>query len=223
MNDISFDDVNFQIRGEGFHRTLETSFKITNKQRFVNCRLAYRYRLPKGAYLDSNTIGSDLSKHCFTPSHFDVEAPESSPKVANFHPVYFHSLQVLRKLFVFGDKVDIPVHLRYHKPAENDQLEAIVTFEFPKIYIQCEDNATTIFKETACEKNMEKIPCGCESHMPKCEFLRINMPNPRTVSASIPIASGSHRIFVIFFTLFMVSTCIACTFYIVYNSKAKHE
>ncbi|KAH7709732.1 transcription initiation factor TFIID subunit 5 [Aphelenchoides avenae] len=185
---------NIQLTGEGFHSTLRLDTKISSAQRLINCNVAYYFRIPRGAYLDVDSLDSHLFNHCFVANHFDVEAAANSPKVPNFQSVVFHSNKVLRKVFLYEDSLAFPVHFRYHPPAEvGEGLTAKVQLAQPRVYLRCETNET-FMAEPTCKKRIEKIPCGC-SKLPKCGFFRLELKSQQPLEAVIPVASRDHSMF----------------------------
>lgn len=45
-----------QITGEGLHRNLIVSTQLESNERFIECRILYNLKVPKGMYVDSDRL-----------------------------------------------------------------------------------------------------------------------------------------------------------------------
>uniref|UniRef100_A0A915ENL0 Phosphatidylinositol-glycan biosynthesis class X protein n=1 Tax=Ditylenchus dipsaci TaxID=166011 RepID=A0A915ENL0_9BILA len=122
--------IDYRIVGSGFHLLLKSNTTISSTTRFMNCEISYLFQIPKGAYIDTDSLNSSLTNHCFVSDRFNVEEPNWSSSVPKLHPIFFHSRRVLRKVFVFNDQLNFPVHLRYHKSMEKDDKSGSVVQAF---------------------------------------------------------------------------------------------
>uniref|UniRef100_A0A914Z4C1 Lipoprotein n=1 Tax=Panagrolaimus superbus TaxID=310955 RepID=A0A914Z4C1_9BILA len=52
MDDIQEQIVDFKIEKEGFHRDYIINTKISSMNRFMDCKMAIKVLIPKGAYID---------------------------------------------------------------------------------------------------------------------------------------------------------------------------
>ena len=81
-----------------------------------SCRLVIEETLPRGMYVDPDQL-QDLSAmgilNTYVPARIDVEAPEFESE--SFRVIVFRNLKIQENLRVTS--VELPVHLRYHKPA----------------------------------------------------------------------------------------------------------
>ncbi|GMR31849.1 hypothetical protein PMAYCL1PPCAC_02044, partial [Pristionchus mayeri] len=124
-------DIKMGISGDGLHRTLVVYTQLESNERFVECRLLYSLLLPKGIYVDSDSVNSSLPLHSLHSRHyFDVEAPEKDSKPVQVSIV---STKITRKQFIISDHFSLPIHIRYHSP----DTVASPTVSPPRILIDC--------------------------------------------------------------------------------------
>ncbi|NXU06802.1 PIGX protein, partial [Buphagus erythrorhynchus] len=99
------------------------------------CAVAAQVRLPPGVYVDPYELATlqqhNLTKAVLFPDVIDVEAPE------------YLSRDVLLLLFLEPEarcsrcfRAAVPVHARYHRPAEGTG-EALVVLESPEVLLCC--------------------------------------------------------------------------------------
>uniref|UniRef100_A0A7E4ZVA8 Phosphatidylinositol-glycan biosynthesis class X protein n=1 Tax=Panagrellus redivivus TaxID=6233 RepID=A0A7E4ZVA8_PANRE len=203
IDDIREQIVDYELRNNGFHKDYVAKVRISSMERFIDCRLAVKVPIPRGAYVDTVNLQSSLEKHCFTDAVFDVEQPEFAA-TSKAQPVYFHADRIARKQFIIDDILNFPVHLRYHASTDVAPFHAKVSFAKPEVFITCGNNETTIFGDANCRRYVHKIPCACSngspptttpskkagSHAPLCEYLRLNVQPPAKVSLNSGAQGG---------------------------------
>ncbi|GMT04831.1 hypothetical protein PENTCL1PPCAC_27005, partial [Pristionchus entomophagus] len=124
-------DIKMIITGEGLHRNLVVSTQLESNERFIECRLLYSLTVPKGMYVDSDSVNSSLPLHSLHSRHyFDVEAPEKDSKQVQVSIV---SSKMTRKQFIISDHLTLPIHIRYHSPDSIGQS----TISPPRLLIDC--------------------------------------------------------------------------------------
>ncbi|KAF8383531.1 hypothetical protein PRIPAC_72673 [Pristionchus pacificus] len=124
-------DVKMVVAGEGLHRNLIVSTQLESTERFIECRILYNLKVPKGMYVDSDSVNSSLPLHSLHSRHyFDVEAPEKDSKEVQVSIV---STKITRKQFIISDHFTLPIHIRYHSPDSIGQS----TISPPRILIDC--------------------------------------------------------------------------------------
>ncbi|KAI6210595.1 Mediator complex subunit 22 [Aphelenchoides besseyi] len=191
------------LMGEGFHRLVRTNLKISSVKRLIDCRVTYYFEIPRGAYVDSDALNVSLLNHCHLCMPFNVEVPEHDPQLENYKPVLFQAKETLRKVFLFEDKLEFPIHFRYKRPTD-DQLgmssETIVPQ--PRVYLHCASNET-LMAEESCRKNVQKLACGCKAR-PRCHFFHLDYVKQEPLKASVPIGFLWQATMVTYITLFTV-------------------
>ncbi|NWT17870.1 PIGX protein, partial [Vireo altiloquus] len=122
-----------ELLNEGFHRDLLV--KVELGEDTGGCAVAARMRLPPGIYVDPYELATlqqhNLTKAVLAPDVVDVEAPE------------YLARDLLLLLFLEPDarcsrcfRAAVPVHARYHRPAEGTE-EALVVLESPEVLLCC--------------------------------------------------------------------------------------
>ncbi|NXO30977.1 PIGX protein, partial [Cisticola juncidis] len=122
-----------ELLKEGFHRDLLV--KVELGEDAGGCAVAAQVRLPPGIYVDPYELATlqqhNLTKAVLFPDAIDVEAPEYLARAA------------VLLLFLGPDprcprcfRAAVPVHARYHRPAEGTQ-HALVALESPEVLLCC--------------------------------------------------------------------------------------
>ncbi|KAM4770387.1 phosphatidylinositol-glycan biosynthesis class X protein isoform 2-T2 [Cyanocitta cristata] len=122
-----------ELLKEGFHRDLLV--KVELGEDAGGCAVAARMHLPPGIYVDPYELATlqqhNLTKAVLIPDVIDVEAPE------------YLARALLLLLFLEPDarcsrcfRAAVPVHARYHRPAEGTE-EAVVVLESPEVLLCC--------------------------------------------------------------------------------------
>ena len=87
------------------------------------CRLVVEETIPKGMYVDPDQL-RDVAEftglRTFTAARVDVEKPEYESQA--FRLYIFRDLSIQENLRLAN--IELPVHLRYHKPREPTKAEA---------------------------------------------------------------------------------------------------
>ncbi|CAJ0935574.1 unnamed protein product, partial [Mesorhabditis belari] len=130
-------EVRGSIDGLGQHRQWEIRSKVASLNRFTECRLGYELEVPKGAFLDLDTINSSLPRHFLFSNHrFNVEAPAERSRA---HKIYLVGKKIFRKTFILEETLSFPLHFRY-QAANKDGKSATVSFPPPKLLIDCPED-----------------------------------------------------------------------------------
>ncbi|XP_074955688.1 GPI alpha-1,4-mannosyltransferase I, stabilizing subunit isoform X2 [Phalacrocorax aristotelis] len=127
-----------ELLKEGFHRDLLVRAELGVGEDAGRCAVAARTRLPPGIYVDPYELMSlqqqNLTKAVLTPDVIDVEAPE------------YLATDLLVLLYMKPDprcsrcfRATLPVHGRYHRPAEESE-EVLVVLKSPEVLICCCDS-----------------------------------------------------------------------------------
>ena len=139
------------------------------------CSLVVEETIPKGMYVDPDQL-RDISEftglRTFVAANVDVEKPELESEV--FRLFVFRELEAQENLRV--TRVEVPVHLRYHRPREPTDLErarheqpmAIVKMQNPRLLLACDGENFA----SACPERMVSSYCD-SSGASKCEYLSI--------------------------------------------------
>lgn len=138
------------------------------------CTLAIEETIPRGMYVDPDQL-RDLHQTngfaSYIPTKVDVEKPEFESE--SFRVFIFRKLDIEQNLRVTN--VQLPVHMRYHRPAQildakpsSSAPTAIVKFQNPRLLLSCEgENVASHCPEKA-------VTSFCDSTgTEKCEFLLI--------------------------------------------------
>ena len=107
----------------------------------------------------------------FIPTKVDVEKPEFESE--SFRVFIFRSLQIQENLRITN--VQLPVHMRYHKPAKSSDSKpsmaspaAIVKLQNPRLLLSCEG------ENMAAQCPEKAVTSFCDSSgTEKCEYLLI--------------------------------------------------
>jgi hypothetical protein len=120
--------------------------------------------------LDTDALNLSLLNHCFLCTPFDTELPANHQSLNDHKPIIFQANEVLRKVFVFSDVLEFPVHLRYHPPTNEQSgklFKSILTYGFsglseeiviepPRVYLRCDKNET-LMEDESCRDHVEKV------------------------------------------------------------------
>ena len=138
------------------------------------CMLAIEETIPRGMYEDPDQLRDLYQSKGFAsyiPTKVDVEKPEFESE--SFRVFIFRKLDIEQNLRVTN--VQLPVHMRYHKPAQitdpkpsSSAPTAIVKFQNPRLLLSCEgENVASHCPEKA-------VTSFCDSTgTEKCDFLLI--------------------------------------------------
>ncbi|KAI6227007.1 hypothetical protein M3Y95_00681400 [Aphelenchoides besseyi] len=208
-------EVKSELLGEGFHRLVRTTLKISSVKRLIDCRVTYYFEIPRGAYVDSDALNVSLLNHCHLCTPFNVELPEHDHQLENYKPVIFQARETLRKVFLFEDKLEFPIHFRYKRPTD-DQLgmsdETVIPQ--PRVYLHCASNET-LMAEESCRKSVQKLACGCKAR-PRCHFFHLDYVKQQPLKASVPVGFLWQATLITYTTLF---TVFATVIYIVWSDE----
>ncbi|CAB3399666.1 unnamed protein product [Caenorhabditis bovis] len=103
--------VKMEIFRNGLHRHLVVKTNILSKARFSQCRLLYRFEIPRTMYLDDYALNRSLLAHEYISfRNFDVEKMAIESKTKN---VYFIRKKPFLSTFEMKDTLELPIHMRY--------------------------------------------------------------------------------------------------------------
>ena len=188
--------------------------------------LAIEETIPRGMYVDPDQLRDLYQSKGFAsyiPTKVDVEKPEFESE--SFRVFIFRKLDIEQNLRVTN--VQLPVHMRYHKPAQitdpkpsSSAPTAIVKFQNPRLLLSCEgenvashcpEKAVTSFCDsTGTEKcDFLLIPYEIVSFFFCHLFLNINFfflfKNTIAIEVSVPVGNVDHTTYVVGLTTFLVS------------------
>jgi len=219
-----FTSVMRRIFNPGFHKDLLTEIELmlTTSSLPPKCTLLIEETIPRGMYVDPDQL-RDIREfrglQAFIPTTVDVEKPEYESE--SFRVFIFRKLNIQENLRVTA--VQLPVHLRYHKPAKVSDSKpstsapsAIVKLQNPRLLLTCEgDNIAAYCPERT-------VTSFCDSSgTEKCEFLDIPYDvNVNAIEVSVPVGNVEHTTYVVGLTTFLVS---ASTIYLLGTLFRSHE
>ncbi|XP_075273837.1 GPI alpha-1,4-mannosyltransferase I, stabilizing subunit isoform X2 [Opisthocomus hoazin] len=192
-----------ELLKEGFHRDLLVKVELGVVEADAGgCAVAARTRLPPGIYVDPYELASlqrhNLTKAVLIPDVIDVEAPE------------YLATDLLVLLYLEPDprcsrcfRAALPVHGRYHRPAE-DREEALVVLKSPEVLVCCCDNRLS----AECWKPVEvEAPCLGKDNVP-CQWYSVtHKPASEELILQIPVGLRQHSSLVCVVTLLVTVLC----------------
>jgi len=219
-----FTSVMRRIFNPGFHKDLFTEIELmlTTSSLPPQCTLLIEETIPRGMYVDPDQMRDIQAMgglQAYIPTTVDVEKPEYESE--SFRVFIFRQLSIQENLRVTS--VQLPVHMRYHKPAKVSDSKpttsapsAIVKVQNPRLLLTCEgDNIANHCPERA-------VTSFCDaSGMEKCEFLDIPYDvNVNAIEVSVPVGNVEHTTYVVGLTTFLVS---GSTIYLLVTLFRSHE
>lgn len=198
-----------RIFNPGFHKELLTEIELMLTTSILppKCMLAIEETIPRGMYVDPDQLRDLYQSNGFAsyiPTKVDVEKPEFESE--SFRVFIFRKLDIEQNLRVTN--VQLPVHMRYHKPAQitdpkpsSSAPTAIVKFQNPRLLLSCEgENVASHCPEKA-------VTSFCDSTgTEKCDFLLIPYEiNTIAIEVSVPVGNVDHTTYVVGLTTFLVS------------------
>ncbi|KFV07203.1 Phosphatidylinositol-glycan biosynthesis class X protein, partial [Tauraco erythrolophus] len=192
-----------ELLKEGFHRDLLVEVELGGaEQAAAGCTVAARTRFPPGIYVDPYELAAlqqhNLTKAVLIPDVVDVEAPE------------YLATGLLVLLSMEPDprcsscfRAALPVHGRYHRPAE-DSKEAVVVLKSPEVLVCCCDNPLS----AECWEPAEvEAPCSGKSGGP-CQWYGVtHQPAYEELILQVPVGLRQHRSLVCVLTLLVTALC----------------
>ncbi|NXY86042.1 PIGX protein, partial [Alcedo cyanopectus] len=192
-----------ELLKEGFHRDLLVKVKLgVVGEDAGECAVAVRTRLPTGIYVDPYELASlqqhNLTKALLIPDVIDVEAPE------------YLATDFLLLLYLEPDpwcsqcfRAALPVHGRYHRPAEESE-EVLVVLKSPEVLVCCCDN----YLLTACWKPAEvEAPCSGRNNCPCQWYSVMHKPAYKESILQVPVGLRQHSSLVCVVTLLTTVLC----------------
>ncbi|XP_054690848.1 phosphatidylinositol-glycan biosynthesis class X protein isoform X2 [Grus americana] len=192
-----------ELLKEGFHRDLLVKVELgVVEEDAAGCTVAARTRLPAGIYVDPYELASlqqhNLTKAVLIPDVIDVEAPE------------YLATDLLVLLYMEPDprcsrcfRAALPVHGRYHRPAEESE-EALVVLKSPEVLVCCCDNRL----RRECWKPAEaEAPCSGKTNGP-CQWYSVtHKPTYEESILQVPVGLRQHSSLVCVLTLLATVLC----------------
>uniref|UniRef100_A0A8D0EBA6 Phosphatidylinositol-glycan biosynthesis class X protein n=1 Tax=Salvator merianae TaxID=96440 RepID=A0A8D0EBA6_SALMN len=191
-----------QLLNDGFHRNLLTRINFgTTDESIEHCTVALKVLLPKGLYVDPYELTS-LQRHNITEGlvitdNVDLESPEylsSDISVLVYMKPDPECFSCFRAL--------LPLHCRYHRPAENGNIS--IGLESPEILIHCQET----FLSLECLKETEiEAPCSLDS-MRMCYWDSVKLQSEnKELKLQIPVGLKYHFMPVCIITLLTTILC----------------
>uniref|UniRef100_A0A914XEG6 Phosphatidylinositol-glycan biosynthesis class X protein n=1 Tax=Plectus sambesii TaxID=2011161 RepID=A0A914XEG6_9BILA len=222
LNDVTVKST-IDVVGAGMHRQLKLTAHLSNQRRFLECSIAYKLTVPRGAFLDINgarMVLDDGQSLLLREGSFNVEAPmHRSKSVA----VDVCTWRPLINSFVFTETWTLPVHLRYHRSVNTQNQSPSVRFDAADVLIRCErDN---IFLEDDCRRQMIQAPCDCSTGGDLCSYLnlRSGVGSRPSVVAHVPVGQLSHLLPVTATTVVVVLFCVAYATFVTWFTVQKEK
>ncbi|CAD5234459.1 unnamed protein product [Bursaphelenchus xylophilus] len=200
-------DLSSKLTGDGFHRTIYVSAEVSSMKRLTECNLAYFFQIPKGIFVQTESLNGTLFNHCYLTSQWNLEDLSDSVAVTDLKPLIFYSTKEPRKVFVFKDEFKFNVHFRYNPAKLPEEELPIVEIGPPRVYLRCKENET-LLEDKSCFKNRENLACGCQA-TPKCSFIRLTPSNSTPKQkATVPAGDKSEAKWVVTLTLVSLFICL---------------
>ncbi|NXJ91988.1 PIGX protein, partial [Corythaixoides concolor] len=192
-----------ELLKEGFHRDLLVKVELGAAEEDAGgCTVAARTRLPPGIYVDPYELASlqqhNLTKAVLIPDAIDVEAPE------------YLATDLLVLLYLEPDprcsrcfRAALPVHGRYHRPAEDSE-EALVVLKSPEVLVCCCDSRPS----AECWKPVEAgAPCSGKTVGP-CQWYGLTHKAAyEELILQVPVGLRQHSSLVCVLTLLATVLC----------------
>ncbi|XP_040468465.1 phosphatidylinositol-glycan biosynthesis class X protein [Falco naumanni] len=192
-----------ELLNEGFHRDLLVKVELgVVGEDAGRCTVAARTRLPAGIYVDPYELASlqqhNLTKAVLIPDVIDVEAPE------------YLATDFLLLLYMEPDprcshcfRAALPVHGRYHRPAEETS-EVLVVLKSPEVLVCCCDNSLS----AECWKPAEvEAPCSGRGVGPCQWYSVMHKPASEESILQVPVGLRQHSSLVCVATLLATVLC----------------
>ena len=193
------------------------------------CTLVIEETIPRGMYVDPDQL-RDLQESTgfatYIPTKVDVEKPEFESE--SFRVFIFRRLGIQENLRVTN--VQLPLHMRYHKPAQiletkpsSSAPTAIIKLQNPRLLLSCEgenvaahcpDKSVTSFCDASGTEKCEylQIPYEVVSHfilqriLDNYDFVcPLCFQNTIAIEVSVPVGNTDHTGYVVGLTTFLVS------------------
>ncbi|KFO85112.1 Phosphatidylinositol-glycan biosynthesis class X protein, partial [Buceros rhinoceros silvestris] len=192
-----------ELLKEGFHKDLLVKVELgVVGEDAGGCTVAARTRLPRGIYVDPYEMASlqqhNLTKAVLIPDVIDVEAPE------------YLATDLLVLLYMEPDlqcsrcfRAAVPVHGRYHRPAEERE-EALVVLKSPELLVCCCDHRLS----AECWKPVEvEAPCSGKNNGPCGWYSLTHKPAYGESILQVPVGLRQHSSLVCVVTLLATMLC----------------
>jgi len=200
-----------RIFNPGFHKELlsEVELMLTTTLLPDRCTLLMEETIPRGAYVDPDQLRELRYKsglRTFIPTKVDVEKPEFESEA--WRVFVFRPLRVQENLRLTS--VQLPVHIRYHKPSapvpghnrgDPGAPMATVKINNPRLLLSCQDEDLM----SNCSERRVTSYCD-DTGLEKCDWL--NLPykiNVANIEVSIPVGNTEHTGLVVAVTTLVTS------------------
>ncbi|KAM9378383.1 phosphatidylinositol-glycan biosynthesis class X protein [Phaethornis superciliosus] len=192
-----------ELLKEGLHRDLVVKVALgVRGEAAGGCRVAARAHLPPGIFVDPYELASlqqhNVTKAVLIPEAIDVEAPEY---LATDSHVLLSLEPDLQCSHCF--QAALPVHGRYHRPAEESQ-EAWVVLQSPEALLCCCD---TLPPAECWMPAAVGAPCSGQSPGP-CRWYGVkHKPTHEELILQVPVGLRHHSSLVCVLTLLATVLC----------------
>lgn len=205
------------LKEGGFHRELKTVVHSRSKLKMKGKppMLLFVETLPPGAFADVHQLRLlDESDAVFAvPDRVDVEKME--------HQSQGHRVYAFVALNSSELTVQLPLHLRYHRPQHCQEHGAFATVNLPtpSLYFRHPD---TDFPDS-CE-GLHKLPCGWDQPDQMCTWKALSFNTVDQLTASVPVGCLEDGFLVSTVTLVTYSLCsVAIAYFIFVHGKKQRS
>ncbi|XP_039540307.1 phosphatidylinositol-glycan biosynthesis class X protein isoform X2 [Pimephales promelas] len=190
--------MSMKITKAGFHRDLLYTVEWGEVDHDVKALLVQK--LPSGVYMDEyqlETLRHDTGLEVRLDSKVDLEAPE------------YLSTGFTALVFLSGKhEATVPVHGRYHRPADSGVERVTVELESPRLLVRSDKCETP--RAVSPHHEATEAPCDVSNHS-VCSWLEIRrLQDTGSVSLEIPVGDSSMMLSVCVGTL--LTAALSCVF-----------
>uniref|UniRef100_UPI00398ECA20 bcl-2-related ovarian killer protein-like isoform X2 n=1 Tax=Pristiophorus japonicus TaxID=55135 RepID=UPI00398ECA20 len=180
--------LNRRIVKNGFHREIVMDVKLGEGAR-PDCSVVIKEQLPQGLYVDPYELASLRERNrgkIFVQNAIDIEVPEY---LATMHTIIVYLEPDPRHTGHFTGTV--PVHIRYHRPTDTEETNALVTLAHPHLMIHCQRNNPLL---ASWKLGVIEAPCSV-SNSSTCSWVNINYQNMEMLRRSSIFAAEVMEVF----------------------------
>ena len=184
----------------GFHKELltEVELMLTTTLLPEQCTLMIEETMPRGAFIDPDQLREMRYRtglRSLIPTTVDIEKPEFESE--SFRVFLFRPLTVEDNLRV--TRVQVPVHLRYHRPANVSM--ATVRIPNPRLLLSCHDQEMM----EQCGDRVVSSHCD-QTGVSQCDWLQLPYNiNVASIEVGVPVGGVEHTSLVVAITTIVTS------------------
>lgn len=192
-------------RNHGFHRVITTVLNITFEDKIAcsTCWLMLVELIPNGMYVDVYQTKEDESfggPQVLSPTVIDIEKPAyQSPEhtVLVYIP---HPLSVTDGMAEHTIQVELPVHLRYHRPSRDASItSALVQLQYPNMMMRCIGSTSG---DDVQPYDLYQAPCTSQNiSMCAWKDVKYTQVNKQPLHFLVPVGQESHTVLVTVLTI----------------------